>query len=348
MITDSAAARPPAASRTYWICQVGGWLGFATYIAGAYVVFAPERYISVIVAILLFDGVGGIVTTHALRYYVYRWRWFELPASRFAPRAFGAALLVGGILTGGVIVLERVFFALVMEPVAVFWTLVAFTWAVGVWIVAYRSVLVRRRRERIQLELTVLAREAQLNALRAQLNPHFLFNCLNSLRALIVQDPARAVSMVTALSDLLRYALAVDQRQLVPLSEELAIVNQYLDLEKIRFEERLTIEHAVDASALTVGVPPMLLQTLVDNAVKHGIAALPGGGVVRITARVDAMHLDVEVANTGTSEVTSPDGFGLRSAIERLRLLYDDRASLTLTSRGTATVATLRLPVEAA
>jgi LytS/YehU family sensor histidine kinase len=150
-------------------------------------------------------------------------------------------------------------------------------------------------------ELTVLAREAQLNALRAQLNPHFLFNCLELAPGAIVQDHARAVSMVTGLGDLLRYALASDRRQLVPLSEELAIVDQYLDLEKIRFEERLTFERVVDTAALGVSVPPMLLQTLVDNAVKHGIATLPQGGVVRITARVEAAHLALAVAIRGGS-----------------------------------------------
>jgi LytS/YehU family sensor histidine kinase len=152
--------------------------------------------------------------------------------------------------------------------------------------------------------------------------------------------------MVTALGDLLRYALASDRRQLVPLSEELAIVNQYLDLERIRFEERLTVERAVELPALAVHVPPMLLQTLVDNAVKHGIAALPHGGVIRITARVDATHLNLAVANTGPVKDAAAEGFGLRSAAERLRLLYQDRASLTLTSEATATVATLRLPVQ--
>lgn len=154
--------------------------------------------------------------------------------------------------------------------------------------------------------------------------------------------------MVTGLSDLLRYALTSDRRRLVPLAEELAMVNQYLDLEKIRFEERLVVEQAVDNAALTVKVPPMLLQTLVDNAVKHGIATLPGGGIVRISACIDAAHLDLQVANTGASDAAAQNGFGLQSAAERLHLLYSDRASLTLASRDAWTVATLRLPAEVA
>jgi len=346
-ITSMETATPPP-SRGYWTWQFVGWGAFATYIASMYLLFAPERNTSVVVAILLFDGLGGPAITHGLRSWIHRHGWLEMSLRQFAPRAIVAAVLAAAALTAGVVVLERAAFSLAAGPAAIWWTLVAFTWAVGVWISAYRGVQARRRRERLELELTVRAREAQLDALRAQLNPHFLFNCLNSVRALIVQDPSRAVSMVTGLSDLLRYALASDRRRVVPLAEELAIVDQYLDLEKIRFEERLTIERAVDDAALRAEVPPMLLQTLVDNAVKHGVAMLPSGGVVRISARVDKAHLDIAVANTGGRNGADQEGFGLRSATERLRLIYQDRASLTLRHDGATTVATLRLPMESA
>jgi hypothetical protein len=345
-VTDLSDEPPTVPSRTYWICQFAGWGGFAAYVAGAYLLFAPERSGSAVAAILLFNGLGCPAATHALRYWIRRQRWLDLPPRRFVPRAVAAALGLAAALTAAVVGLELAAFTPRVSTSGVWWTFVAFAWAVAGWLLVYWVVQARRRRERTELELTVLARQAQLDALRAQLNPHFLFNCLNSLRALILQDPTRAVSMVTGLSDLLRYALASDRRRLVPLAEELAIVNQYLDLEKIRFEERLIVEQAVDTGALAVSVPPMLLQTLVDNAVKHGIATLPRGGVIRITARIDAAHLDLEVANTGASDVARQDGFGLRSATERLRLLYQDRATLTLTNRDASTVATLRVPAE--
>lgn len=347
-VTNCSNEPRSAPARSYWICQFAGWGGFAIYIAGAYLLFAPERSVSVVAAIVLFNGLGCPVATHALRYWIRRQQWLDMPPRRFVPRAVAAALALAATLTAAVVALELVAFTPSVSTSGVWWTFVAFAWAVAGWILVYWVVQARRRRERVELELTVLARQAQLDSLRAQLNPHFLFNCLNSLRALILQDPTRAVSMVTGLSDLLRYALASDRRRLVPLAEELAIVNQYLDLEKIRFEERLVVEQAVDKAALTVSVPPMLLQTLVDNAVKHGIATLPRGGVIRISARIDAAHLDLEVANTGAPEGVGQDGFGLRSATERLRLLYEDRASLTLTNRDASTVAKLRVPAEVA
>ena len=169
-------------------------------------------------------------------------------------------------------------------PVSIFF---GFTWAFAGWLVIYFSVHGRRRREALQLELAVVSRDAQLRSLRAQINPHFLFNSLNSLRHLILADPQRAVTMVTGLADLLRYSLASDRSDMVPLGDELAIVDEYLGLEQVRLEERLRVERAIEPAALPARVPPMLVQSLVDNAIKHGIATLPQGGLVRLSARID-------------------------------------------------------------
>jgi len=217
------------------------------------------------------------------------------------------------------------------------------------WLTIYYVVHVRRRRDALQLELTVTAREAQLRALQAQINPHFLFNCLNSLRHLIGTHPDRAQAVVTNLADILRYALDSDRRDLTPLSDELEVVDRYLELERMRFEERLCVERAIDPSALGVRVPPMLLQTLVDNAIKHGISELTAGGVVRLEARTDAGRLTLKVRNTGALKTGAPttEGYGLRNARERLRLLYGADASLTLRDLNGMTEALLQIPVHA-
>ena len=191
-VTDvSVNGSPPPPSRTYWTCQFAGWGGFAAYVAGAYLLFAPERSAGVVVAILSFNGFGCPLATHALRYWILRRRWLDLSPRRFVPRAVAAALALAALLTAAVVALERVAFSPGVSRSGVWWTFVAFAWAVSGWILVYWVVQARRRRERIELELTVLARQAQIDALRAQLNPHFLFNCLNSVRALILQDPTR-------------------------------------------------------------------------------------------------------------------------------------------------------------
>ena len=220
--------------------------------------------------------------------------------------------------------------------------------AFSAWLRIYFGVHARRRRRAIELkalQLEVVAHDARLRALESQLNPHFLFNCLNSVRALIVEDPARAQTMVTRLAELLRYSLKSDRPDAVTLEEELAAVSDYIDLERVRFEERLAVDVAVEPGALGARVPRMLVLTLVENAVKHGIAQLPSGGGVWISARLADGHLKIEVANSGELQPGAEGGVGLANARERLRLLYGAAASLTLTARDSRTVlAALALP----
>jgi LytS/YehU family sensor histidine kinase len=133
----------------------------------------------------------------------------------------------------------------------------------------------------------------------------------------------------------------------VSLAEELAIVDEYVSLERVRFEDRLRFERALDPGALDARVPAMLVQTLVENAVKHGVADLPQGGVVRVRAVVDGRKITISVSNSGTMRHTYDErGHGLRNTMARLRLLYDHHASFLLTDESGETVATVTLPFE--
>jgi LytS/YehU family sensor histidine kinase len=153
--------------------------------------------------------------------------------------------------------------------------------------------------------------------------------------------------MVTSLSDLLRYSLRSDRAHTVPLAEEMEIVHEYISLERARFEERLQFDQEVDPAALSARVPPMLVQTLVENAVKHGITDRPEGGTVRLRAEVSGRRMAISVTNTGTMRAPhNEDGHGLRNTISRLRLLYGDDASMTLTDVSGDTVASVTLPLE--
>ena len=177
--------------------------------------------------------------------------------------------------------------------------------------------------------------------MKSQLNPHFLFNSLNSLRALVLEDPPRAQDAVTQLAAILRYHLQSGERSLVPLAEELATVEQYLALELIRFEDRLTIERAIDPEALPCLVPPLSLQSLVENAVKYGVSRDTGAAVIRVAARVHEERLDISVRNTGALRAESASastGLGLTNLRTRLRLLFADRASCELSEPETGWV----------
>lgn len=340
---------PPRPGRSYWICQIAGWGSFTAYVLAGYLFAAPERHVWDFFSIIFSNAVLCPAISHELRRQIYLRDWLHRPLLQVVPTFIGLTVAISAILTTAVCVGAAVVthVEIVWQmPVSIFF---GFAWAFGGWLVIYFSVHGRRRREALQLELAVVSRDAQLRSLRAQINPHFLFNSLNSLRHLILADPQRAVTMVTGLADLLRYSLASDRSDMVPLGDELAIVDEYLGLEQVRLEERLRVERAIEPATLPARVPPMLVQSLVDNAIKHGIATLPQGGLVRLSARIDGPAVEILIANTGTfTRASRGTGYGLTNAQERLRLLYDGSASLTFRQEGTMTVAELRVPVRVA
>lgn len=206
----------------------------------------------------------------------------------------------------------------------------------GVWSIIYFSwtyVDTNRRNliQRLQLEASM--KDLELKTIRANLQPHFIFNSLNSIRALIDEDPQQARAAITHISNILRYTIT-NQDSTDTLSNELRLVDDYLMLEKIRFEERLQIEKQVNPATLPLQVPTMMLQTLVENAIKHGISAVESGGKILIRSAIINHQLILEVLNTGSlnegSKSENSLGFGLQSSRQRLRLLYGDQADFSI------------------
>ena len=214
--------------------------------------------------------------------------------------------------------------------------------------------LQRKRQEQEQLahELRLQTSRSELKALRAQINPHFLFNALNAIASLIHTDPARADAAVEQLAEVFRYTLRRSEQEWAPLDQELALARAYLDVEQARFGRRL--EFSIDAApdVARAQVPSMLLQTLVENAVKHGISQLRTPGRIDITASQQAGELTLEVRDTGPgleaprrSATSSGESFGLRSVRDRLEGHFGTQASLTLARENDRTVARIRLPL---
>jgi LytS/YehU family sensor histidine kinase len=203
-----------------------------------------------------------------------------------------------------------------------------------------------RRHRETEVRLQLALREAELRALEAQINPHFLFNCLNSIRGLVIENPTKAQDMVTRLANILRYNLHRDIEHTVPLSSEVEIVSDFLALESARLEDRLHVHLSIDPDAGAVQVPPMLLQTLVENALKHGIAPLPSGGDLLIRTAIVGDSVVMEVENPGQIAESAPQAtqLGLANIRERLRIVYNGRASFELKNRNGRVAATVAIP----
>jgi two-component system, LytTR family, sensor histidine kinase AlgZ len=187
-----------------------------------------------------------------------------------------------------------------------------------------------RHAERRQLQLEVLSRDAELRALRAQLDPHFLYNSLNSISALTTVDPAGARRMCVLLADFLRDTLAISGRDRIPLADELALTDRFLGIEQVRFGDRLHVQRHVDASAGQCRVPPLVLQPLVENAVTHGIAHLVDGGVIRLDVAREQDRLSIAIENPRDTDVpaNARRGVGLDNVRQRLTTMFGAEARL--------------------
>jgi LytS/YehU family sensor histidine kinase len=203
-----------------------------------------------------------------------------------------------------------------------------------------------RAQEAAAADARLLAQQAQLAALRAQINPHFLFNALHSVGALVSTDPARADKALESLGDLLRYALGTSDEVL--FAQEWAFTEDYLAFEELRLGDRLRVVKEVDAAAMSVPVPPLILQPLVENAVRHGIADRPEGGSISLFARTENAQLVLRVTDDGNGNGNGAgDGLGLGSVRRRIAALYDGKATLSLDRLPSGFAVTLRLPIAA-
>ncbi|MEO8026563.1 MAG: histidine kinase [Bryobacteraceae bacterium] len=195
-------------------------------------------------------------------------------------------------------------------------------------------------------QAALFAREAELRALKAQINPHFLFNSLNSISALTTVDPSRARDMCLRLSDFLRSTLGLGTKESIPWNDELALARTYLEVEQVRFGRRLAVEYDVAPECEGCHVPPLVLQPLVENAVKHGIATMIDGGVIRLQARAGNDLLRIVIENDFDPEAPVPrrSGLGLRNVRDRLEARYGKDASIESRSQNNRFRVELLLP----
>lgn len=351
------AMHPPPLQRTpqrgYWAAQFLGW---GLYVGlGVFWNHLNDRgsVHPVGLALVYFTGLGA---SHLLRRIVLVRGWLDRPTGQLLPLM---AMLAAALGVSAYAVEWALHVLLVsggsLPPTSTIdvvngtinWVLLLSLWAAGyfAW-----TIVVRQRREEIRiLRLEAANRDNQLGNLRAQMNPHFMFNALNGIRALIDEDPAQAKRAITHLSAILRNAMATVKRVTVPLGEEIDIVKAYLALEAMRYEERLRTRFDMEPGLERVPCPPMLLQTLVENAVRHGIAHLPAGGDLVVSAHRGPEGLLLTVRNTGQlRQGLSPGGhgIGLRNTRRRLELIYGGKARFTIRQEGEHVLSEVLLPLD--
>lgn len=324
------------AKKLYWFAQFTGW---SSYVAVAIVfnVILDQEIETPEIAALASIFVIGILVSHLYRQAILQYEWLSLNIGAIIPRIiFGtlvmsvifelAYVLIIFLLTQNSDILKAD--SVIQDFVS--WVLLLFTWSTLYFL--YHFFKNYRKEEIKNLQLEASHNEFQINRLRSQLNPHFIFNAMNSIRSLVEEDPKKAKKAITQLSNVLRNSLLMDQKKLIPIQDEIAIVKDYLEIEKARYEDRLQVNWEIDNSKEQRMIPPLMLQTLVENSIKHGIAKLSKGGLINIKLDCVPKGCEIHIQNSGSlhQSKSSGTGYGLKSTRERLQLLYDDKASLNI------------------
>ncbi|MFT5778980.1 MAG: two-component system LytT family sensor kinase [Crocinitomicaceae bacterium] len=347
----------------YWVAQLIGWLAYASLVLIAVFNNDPEKVDSELFINLTALVVCGILISHIQRSLMIRLGWLDKKLTGLIPR-----LIISSVISAVLINIclysvdylqgmwEAAYPSLkVAEPrdpfkasqfivssislgiLILFWNAIYFT---------YHFFQKSRKQEISNLELTSSNRESELKNLRSQLNPHFLFNSLNSIRALVDLEPAKAKVSITTLSNLLRQSLILGRENIVTIDQELDISRSYLDLEKIRFEERLEVRWEIDTTLLERAIPPFSLQMMVENAVKHGISSRKEGGEVVVSIVKENDGFVIQVANSGVLGATNDMGVGIQNIQQRLKLQYGENAKFWIKQEGDNVLAKIKFTNE--
>lgn len=339
--------------KLYLLLQLGGWLTYVI-IALLFAGVQNEPFNLKFITALFLIYVIGISITHGYRHFIIKFGWTKLSISHLIPKVLISIFILSIIfqifyLMGRLIMFQEKQSIDFFENIG---NILNWGILIGMWSVIYFAYqfFERYRTEEIKnLKWEATKNEIELNKLKSQLNPHFIFNSMNSIRALIDEDPKKAKRSVTQLANILRNTLMMGRKKTVLFEEEMAIVNDYIELEKTRYEERLKCVAKIEEDAYSFQVPSLMIQTLVENGIKHGISKLPSGGVIELRATVIKDILTIEIENSGTLVANSqPEtGFGILNTTQRLNLLYGDQATFAIYNSDQSTVITkVELPKE--
>ncbi|MDH5380927.1 MAG: histidine kinase [Cyclobacteriaceae bacterium] len=321
----------------YWTLQFVGWGTFFLIFSGFGLIWYQLDWKTVVNYLNI--SVFGFIISHFYHIYIKQNRWQKLPIGKLALRIFTASLILSILWQATILPVTFILFKESANFSVAFVTMLTVNLFIVflIWNLIYFFYKLFRFYKESEVEkwrLNTAAKDAQLIALKSQINPHFIFNSLNNIRSLVIENPEKARDMITHLSGLLRYSIQFSNIEKVTIKDEIDIVRNYLNLESIQFEDRLRFTIEIEEETLNKKIPPMSVQILVENAIKHGISKLPEGGIVNISCKIIENEMVVEVTNTGYFLEADPhkpnSGIGIKNTTERLKLLFGKFSKLTL------------------
>ncbi len=331
-------------TKIYWILQVGGWLLFAAInIVLTFLQDTLNEY-SFFYAILV--SVWFMASTHFFRYHIINKGWLNIKIKEILLRGFSGLILltISNFLAHLLFLWSLGVLDLTydLDPFNIGVTLLSTLFIYFVWTLFY-FIFNYVEKYNTALKYAVLKNEIELNNLKSQLNPHFIFNALNSIRALVDENPSKSKDAITQLSSILRSSLVLNKNKLTNFNEEMQTVQDYLDLETIRFEERLRTNFNIDPLSKDFNVPPLMIQTLVENGIKHGISKLKEGGLISLETEVKHAKIFINIRNNGqlvNDKANGTKGLGIENTKQRLKLLYGKKATFKIFNENENTVLT--------
>jgi two-component system, LytTR family, sensor kinase len=333
--------------KLYWICQISGW--FAFVLLNSFFIQIEESITLKEIISLAFSFLTGIVTSHLFRNFIIRYDWLRLGFLKLLPRFLISSLVLSLIYY----FLHRLLITFILSVnfslpqfVDVMADVLNISFVYIVWSLIYFlfNFIENYKKEEIKNLMWEASRnEIELNRLKSQLNPHFMFNSMNSIRALVDEDPAKAKDAITQLSNILRNTLQMGKKKVISFEEELNIVKDYLNLEMTRYEERLKVEFSIHPYSYKFHVPPMIVQTIAENAIKHGISKLMKGGSIKIETDVEDDKMIIKVVNTGhfDKEKDNQFGLGIKNTKQRLNLVFGEKAKFSIENLDVENVITI-------
>jgi len=341
----------------FWQLQLGGWALFTLINLAGRQYFVHFHFSELVNSVVL--GFCLIISTCLLRKYYQRKLKSKQLLTGFIQILFGS--IVAGLVTMLLFVMvivpnqeaifqsspqvsnEQLFQQIMLgTPMVIF---LIFAWSALYAVFKKQQQLKQSEQEQVVLDQSL--KVARLDVLLSQLNPHFIFNAINNIRALILEDSEKARDMLADLSEVMRYTMQIDKETLIPFSEEIEVVKQYIALNKLQFEDKLLVRYDLSPETLNLSLPPMILQLLIENAIKHGIGKLKQGGEIVIASKIMDNHWQITVENSGTLKTPSAESsrVGLTNIKQRLSLVYGDQSAFSLNSVASGVKACISLPL---